>query len=135
MMEEGGGVRRTLLISTLSKLKERKLMMWNRLILFVIGFYSIKHNSDCQGRHSRITSKVVPDIESFLTSLRDGLYIGLYYCHQLLEMLLPDLIHSFILLTICLTELNFTFITSTSQSFHSSAYLRIRTTRSQVAFY
>lgn len=49
-------------------------MLWNRLVLFVIGFYSIKHNSDCQGRHSRITFKVVPDIESL--TLRRALLLS-----------------------------------------------------------
>lgn len=36
----------------------------------LLDFTSIKHNSDCQGRHGRITSKVVLNIRSFLTTPR-----------------------------------------------------------------
>lgn len=50
-------------------------MMWNTLtpvFIIFIGFYSIRHSSDCQGRPSRITFEVVLDVWSFLTRQEDG---------------------------------------------------------------
>lgn len=40
----------------------------------LLDFTSIKHNSDRQGRHFRITFKVVLNIQSFLTTPGEGLY-------------------------------------------------------------
>lgn len=57
-----------------SKLKERKLMMWNPLtpvFIIFIGFYSIRYSSDCQGKPRRITVKVVLDVGSFLNTQED----------------------------------------------------------------
>lgn len=39
----------------------------------LLDFTSIKHNSDCQGRHGRITSKVVLNIQQFFTTSGEGL--------------------------------------------------------------
>ncbi len=49
-------------------------MMGNSLDTFflLLDFTSIKHNIDCQGRHGRITSKVVLNIQSFLTTAGEG---------------------------------------------------------------
>lgn len=54
-------------------------MMWNTLtpvFIIFIGFYSIGHSSDCQGRPGRITFEVVLDVRSFLTRQEDGLSTG-----------------------------------------------------------
>lgn len=42
------------------------------VFIISIGFYSIRHSSDCQGRPRRITVKVVLDVPSFLTTQKDG---------------------------------------------------------------
>lgn len=54
-------------------------MMWNTLtpvVIIFIGFYSIRHNRDCQGRPSGFTFKVVLDVRSFLTTQEDELSTG-----------------------------------------------------------